>query len=215
MVHNAKTLKSKVNKSKQPQKKDLKRQADNPPSSSSSLPSKTFRQQQTHSLRTLSFPHEEEDPSDAPEYNSACTDEDYGYENAKDDLIYDGCPINLSTSLLLVLSLCIRHNLSNEAMNDILFLIGLHLKKPSNYRKTSKELREHLQQNSIDGTDTFTKHYFCEFCFATVENRSEATCQSCQTTLGEKNIGHHIHLPIKDQLGRICKSSKYFLITYL
>ena len=214
-VQNGKTLRSNDPQAR-PQSKGFKRCADY---QQRLQLSQTLKRQSLQSLSTnLEFNNspleeyqEEDQLNETLEEDSSTESNDTGYGGFEnEEIIYDGCPLSLSTSLLLVLTLCIRHNLSNEAMNDLLFLIWLHLKKPNNYRKTSKELRAHLQQNSSDST--FTKHYYCKFCFTTVENKSETTCRCCTTTLGESNIGHHIHLPIKDQLKRICENSKYIIM---
>jgi len=131
---------------------------------------------------------------------------DDGNENSTEEVIFDGCQITLGTSLLLVLSFCFRHNLSNEAMEDLLFLIKLHLKKPCNYYVTLRQLRSYFESAT---NSSFSKHYYCKFCFAALSSDEIPTCDKCKTNLVKENIGHHIHLGIKEQLERICKNSKY------
>lgn len=65
-----------------------------------------------------------------PELYSILSDSD-----SQHDEIYDGSPHSLGTSLMLVLSYSVRHNLTNEGLDDVLFLSSLHMKKPANYKK--------------------------------------------------------------------------------
>ena len=132
-------------------------------------------------------------------------------ESNDDPYLYDGCPLRLSQSLLLHLTVASRHNLSSEALSDILFLSSLHCKRPNPCKTSAKELRNYFSLSNLP----FEKHYFCKGCYALLETVKDGetkhiiSCKECGQKEKEKtSTGYFIYLPIEEQLQKLskCKS---------
>lgn len=54
-----------------------------------------------------------------------------GNKSQQDKPVYEGCPITVSVSMLLIMTLAMRHGLTGEALQDILTLISLHCISPN------------------------------------------------------------------------------------
>lgn len=130
------------------------------------------------------------------------------HSKKKDDgnIIFEGCPISLGTSMLLILAYSLKHSLTNEALDDLLFLIGLHLRRPCNFRHNRRSFTNHFNLSSTEG---FKQYYYCKFCFTSIKPSKVSTCHKCNTYIAG-NIGHHIHLPIDAQVKRLTQSKYYF-----
>lgn len=118
-------------------------------------------------------------------------------------LIYDGCPIKLDTSMLLILTFCIKYCLTNDAIEDLLFLINIHLKRPSNFRHSAKDLKNFFGETSSN--QSIVKHYYCKCCYAGIESTDIDFCLKCNSAISG-NLGHSLHLSIADQLKRLAES---------
>lgn len=51
-----------------------------------------------------------------------------------DEPLYDGAPVNVAVSMLLIITFAIRHSLSGVALVDFLTLVSLHCALPNQYR---------------------------------------------------------------------------------
>ena len=61
-------------------------------------------------------------------------------------LLYQGAPITLGASLLLVMTFAVRHGLSGVALTDLLILIELHCITPNLCRTSMKLLRDFFKR---------------------------------------------------------------------
>ena len=65
-------------------------------------------------------------------------------ENADHKPLYEGARITVGVSVLLILTVAIRHSLTGEALNDILCLISLHCLSPNLCPKTLFQLKRYF-----------------------------------------------------------------------
>lgn len=106
--------------------------------------------------------------------------------------IYDGGPISVEESMLVVLSLSLKHNLTDTCISDILKAIQLHF-LPKNAKKVSLY---HIQKFFGIKKDTYVKHYYCTKCSKASENYVDI-CDGCKQSYTQK---YFAKLSIIDQL---------------
>jgi len=117
-------------------------------------------------------------------------------------MIYDGCDLSEGESSLLIFSFIVRHGISAAAVEDLLFLMKIHL--PA---QAKTPLTRHALKNSI-GFDysQAVRHYYCSKCSALIEkSRSRnQTCNSCHTEIDFRKLENlnsfFIHFPIENIL---------------
>ena len=81
---------------------------------------------------------------------------DYGSIAGRNQPIYNGPPITESQSLLLLMAFLLKHDLTDEALDDFLSVMNAHL--PNVVPST-----KHLFYKKFH-YKAFTKHYFCADC---------------------------------------------------
>ena len=75
------------------------------------------------------------------------------------EVLYDGSPLTVATSSILVMKFKAKHKLSNEGLQDLLNLIKLHCPTPN------KCIASSYQFNKQFGKNSGVSHYFCNSCF--------------------------------------------------
>ncbi|XP_067654084.1 uncharacterized protein [Haliotis asinina] len=90
------------------------------------------------------------------------------------------------------MSFIIRHQLSGEALKDLLVLIELHCITPNFCRTTLKTFNNFFKGMS----SPVQLHYFCNFCNTYHGKASEPTCQKCQ----KSEQSSFIYIPMIGQL---------------
>ena len=114
--------------------------------------------------------------------------------------LFPGSMLSSTTSHLLISSYMCRHHLSNQAQEDLLQLLQLHI--PSNnllpssmyaFRKMS------VSSNNIDLEPI--AHFYCQRCY-TILSEDAMTCpnQCCATSMCPQSTPSFITLSIADQL---------------
>ena len=97
-----------------------------------------------------------------------------------DPFLYPGSNLKLSISLLLHLALATKHNLSGEALNDVLFLSSLHCKRPNNAAKSVNQLQNYFSLSGLN----YTKYHYCGKCCFILENfDKDKVCPKCKRML--------------------------------
>lgn len=129
---------------------------------------------------------------------SGTTLKDYGVE----DVLYEGCPISLSTCMLLIYTFGIRHKLTKEALNDMVYLINLICRRPNFAPRTLRDVKKYF---NLREKTSFKKHFFCTSCFVNLKEESNLYCEECDKTCNPIT-DYHIHLPVTEQLERLIKS---------
>lgn len=121
------------------------------------------------------------------------------------DRLFDGSPMSVSESALLIMAFAVRHKLSGVALQDLLSLVALHCPKPN---KCIDELN-HFHHFFQALKHPIVKHYYCPNvkCKVYVGNskpKNEDQCKICHTNLEES--AYFIEIPILEQLKTILSS---------
>lgn len=127
----------------------------------------------------------------------------------EDPHVYPSCPLRLSESVLLIMTLSIRHKLTGDALADVIKLIDLHCIPGPNSRsiKTLRELKSYFE-NSKEALDLF---YYCKCCYCLLPTENTMVCPICNTDLSSPSAkGYFIVLPIEHQLSKFL-SRKYYI----
>ena len=124
----------------------------------------------------------------------------------RSQLLYKGSSLTMSASNILVMAYSMKHNLSNEAIGDLLQLLKLHLPNPNNCVGSAYSFKKQFAVNSTPKVD---HHYFCSKCFQNVEP-SVLVCPNvdCGEDLSlNGNLASFMEVSIEDQLQRLlaCK----------
>ena len=113
-------------------------------------------------------------------YLHALPDQSPDIPDNSDPFLYPGSNLRLSTSVLLHLALATKHNLSGEALNDVLFLSSLHCKSPNNAAKSVSQLQNYFSLSGLN----YTKYYYCGKCFFLLKNfDDDKICPKCKRML--------------------------------
>lgn len=93
----------------------------------------------------------------------------------EDPPVYPSCPLRLSKSVLLIMTLAIRHNLTGDALADVIKLIDLHCVPGSNSHsvKTLRELKSYFS-NSKEALELF---YYCKCCYSLLSTEQACVCK--------------------------------------
>ena len=122
-----------------------------------------------------------------------------GSESEPDKPIYEGCPITVSVSMLLIMTLAVRHGLTGKALQDILTLISLHCITPNYCVERLRKFKHFF--GKIKNPLVF--HHYCSYCFLYLHDKNAKTCPNsvCQRPLrGLVQKTFFIEIPIAGQL---------------
>jgi len=96
--------------------------------------------------------------------------EGYEFQESTDSKpLYEGATITVGISILLILTVAIRHSLTGEALNDILCLINLHCLSPNLCPKSLFQLKRHFH----NVTNPIVYHYFCAGCLEKITDKTK------------------------------------------
>ena len=126
-------------------------------------------ERRSHEINETSFQHELQELVDQGETDSIINEADLEItgtvsnesETSKEDQdppVYPSCPLWLSESVLLIMTLAIRHKLTGEALADVIKLIDLHC-IPGTQNRSIKSLRE-LKSYFVNSKET-DLFYYC------------------------------------------------------
>ena len=138
--------------------------------------------------------------SDAENENEACS----SVQTSKH--VFANCPITETTSNLLILRYSTRHNITQEAIHDLLQLLSIHCPTPNAIPRSLHSFHSSfpsLQQK-------FTMHYFCSSCLQKLFSKQTITCPNidCGKSLKTKRaISSFIELSIETQITNILQST--------
>lgn len=113
--------------------------------------------------------------------------------------LYQGAPVTLGASLLLVMTFAVRHGLSGVALTDLLILIELHCIAPNLCKTSMKLLRDFFKRVRCP----VELHYYCTFCLHYIGREKGSHCPNthCLKDLGmPKNSSYFIVIPLVTQL---------------
>lgn len=106
--------------------------------------------------------------------------------------IYHNAHITESESMLMILSLMLRHNLNMTAIADIIDVIQLHCPQMDLKKNNLYKFKKFFK---IDEDYDTKKHFYCPACKRKLEN-NHAICATCP----EKKPSYFVQLPVIDQM---------------
>lgn len=124
--------------------------------------------------------------------------------------LYDGAAITVGVSILLILTVAIRHSLTGEALNDILCLINLHCLTPNLCPKTLFQLKRHFH----NVTNPVVFHYFCAGCLEKISDKTKASvCPNMMCQRDLQSVGglcYCLEIPLIAQLQALFMRPTFF-----
>ena len=115
-----------------------------------------------------------------------------------DKPLYDGSPITVTASNVLIMKLKMKHSLSNECVRDLLSLIKLHCPSPNNCVASLYKFTK------IFGKCNTVLHFHCNTCYESV-TEDDMVCKNslCKNNLVIGGRSSFIEVPIEQQLRKI------------
>lgn len=168
---------------------------------------------------------------DADEYPDAEQSDDISEstEIEMDDIdilqkpLFESCPLTPSASNILLMKFKMRHNLTNEALSDLLKLIKLHCPTPNLCCQSMYFFKKQLSMmHNLKQPAAVCFHSLCNACYAAVESvHTKCPNRTCSIDLSDRSKSSFIELPLEAQLVSILES-KYdyganytFIFTHL
>ena len=116
-----------------------------------------------------------------------------------DELLFSNSQLSVKESVILILGIVTRHQLSGVAINDILSFINLVCPKDNKMPKDAKEIFSFFQSQS----QQIVKHFYCpnKKCQAYVGHTmlpEQESCSVCKCKLKEEAM--FLEIPVQDQL---------------
>ena len=113
------------------------------------------------------------------------------------DLLYDGAPLTVTASSIMIMQYKMCHNLTNQALADLLQLLQLHCPRPNQCIPSLYYFKEKFKDRL-----SMKFHYFCSSCLQNVEEFSNnCTNPLCTTTFEcAGNRSSFIEFAIEPQL---------------
>lgn len=116
--------------------------------------------------------------------------------HTKDDLPYEGAPINLWESLTAILTFAQSEKISGASLARLISLISIHLPQPNKFFQSNHTLFKLLekQKEAVDIT------FFCTKCYKIRPSISEL-CDVC--TDDARSVNYFITLPLAPQIRKL------------
>ena len=131
-------------------------------------------------------------------------------ESMDDKPLFDGASITVGVSILLILTVAIRHSLTGEALNDILCLINLHCLSPNLCPKSLFQLKRHFH----NVTNPIVYHYFCAGCLEKINDKTKTkVCPNMMCLRDLRSVGglcFCLEIPLITQLQALFTRPKFF-----
>lgn len=138
-----------------------------------------------------------------------------GAGTAVEEPLFLGCPLTAMSSSVLVMQFKMRHDLTQEALSDLLKLLSLHCPTPNHCLPSVYLFNK--QFTTLESP--VNHHYFCSSCLQEVENGVDVCPNpSCSQDLEVQNgRSSFIEVPIEQQLKCVLERKSpcvYLLRTY-
>ena len=134
-----------------------------------------------------------------------------------DTPLYEGAPLSLSSSILLILAFVLKHRLTGQCFTDLLGVIEAHCPKPNQCKSSVRKLFDFFK--NIKGN--LVKHIFCTYCNSYICEQREAepivlpdSCEICGTCLANKSndTSFFLEAPLDNQIRKLFKGIKVVLL---
>lgn len=125
----------------------------------------------------------------------------------KDVPLYEGAPISVAVSMLLIVTFAIRHSLTGLAVVDLLTLVSLHCALPNKCASSMDLLKKFFMKLK----NPIQFHYYCTFCmeYQGLSLPEDKLCKNrcCLKDLHKKeNYSYFIIVPLMCQLRDLIQS---------
>lgn len=122
----------------------------------------------------------------------------------KQPLLFPGSLLRSDVSHLLISSFFCRHHLSNQAQEDLLLLLKLHLPSDSQVPSSLYSFRKISEGSSLEPTT----HSYCPRCYTPLSSGELTVCpnQCCCYSLSTEATPSFVCLSIGEQLKTLLKS---------
>ena len=114
--------------------------------------------------------------------------------------LYPGANVTTKILLLLLLSFVIRHKLSKEATNDLLYIVNLVCPKPNNCCISVYKFRKFFSSLQLPTA----LHYYCPTCIVSINYPAVKVCEICSVTFSSAKLPNYfVTLSISDQIKQL------------
>ncbi|KAL7299460.1 hypothetical protein TKK_0007701 [Trichogramma kaykai] len=143
--------------------------------------------------------------NDTSEDESSSDDDSSSSENEIDDkdnfdeLLYPGAPITVGESLIMILKLTTRFEMTGVCLASILQTIAAHCIQPNKCITTLYKFKKIFSNIQVP----LTRHYFCGLCFSKLEDQYCSTCEN------QENIRYFLGVSIIEQLNSFFKREEF------
>ncbi|CAG5075409.1 Protein of unknown function [Cotesia congregata] len=151
----------------------------------------------------------EEIEEEQEEEEQIFTDEENEDENQRNnnnqnyDLpLYNGAPLTISQSMLLIATLLITHNVNQSCLTDIISIINLHCLTDSLHKNSLFKFKKFFALGNHNFKN-HKKHYYCSNCLKNLNSVIDA-CPECLNS----KPAHFITLSISEQLREFMRTSE-------
>ena len=111
--------------------------------------------------------------------------------------LYPGAAITVKVALLLLLAFVVRHNLTKEAINDLLYLIDLLCPKPNKCCKSAYRFKKFFSFLIIPAEFK----YYCQACIVPINYPLVKICSICKTVFSlAKSPSYFVKFSISNQI---------------
>lgn len=146
---------------------------------------------------------------DAQEDTDQCSKNDDKTEDPQvptsDKPLYEGAPISIAESAILILTFALRHNLTGECLSDLLTLISLHCVTTSFLHLSLYRFRSYF--SVLKAPLLF--HKFCCKCEFLMDESSDK-CTVCNSDLNDKsNVSYFVEIPLLFQIQQLFQRTDF------
>ena len=157
----------------------------------------------------------EESTNDDDQGEESNNDDDPGEDcniNEDDFPLYPGALISFKVTMILLLAFSIRHNLTNEAISDLLYIINLMCPKPNRCCKSLYRFKKYFLFMVIPASFC----YYCPTCFSLIDTTVNIICSVCKRVFDSTDgLTYFLHFSISHQIRALfAKPSFYEDISY-
>lgn len=120
--------------------------------------------------------------------------------------LYNGCPLSVSESMVLILLFSLRHSITGECLADLLTLITLHFALPNLCTSSLYLFRKYFK----DMKSPLIFHKFCSYCFSPIDCEGGSNCLVCQKEVNDETVSYFIECPVVNQVINLFKREDFY-----
>ena len=121
--------------------------------------------------------------------------------------LYPGATIILKVTMILLLTFVVRHNLSNKAISDLLYIIELICPKPNLCCKSVYKFKNFFSYL----VTPVNLCYYCPTCFSLL-SVTDTVCTICNTVFhSAKDMAYFLHFSISNQIRALFSKQKFLV----